>query len=119
MLIADCPSEEQIEVKLADFGSAAQLKSSDDTEDFRIGTPGYIAPEILQAKRYGKSIDIFSLGVLLHLLLTANFPFWDDNASVRKQKVCNEPLDLEKNPASAKLSQNLKVLLYGMLERDP
>ena len=39
------------------------------------GTPGYIAPEILQNKRYGSKVDIFSAGVVLYAVLCGKLPF--------------------------------------------
>ncbi len=80
---------------LADLGSAIQLDSAQDTTDFRIGTPGYIAPEILMSKSYGTSVDIWSLGCVLYFLLTGRQPHWDDDSSLRNHKVCHEELDLE------------------------
>lgn len=35
-------------LRIADFGSAVKLNTSDQTSGFRIGTPGYMAPEIIQ-----------------------------------------------------------------------
>ena len=56
-------------VKLADFGISEQLVSSYSTRRTKVGTRGYMAPEILEGKPYGTSSDIWSLGCLLHVLL--------------------------------------------------
>lgn len=41
----------------------------------RCGTPGFVAPELLQDKKYNLSIDVYSLGVLIYLMLTKRLPF--------------------------------------------
>ena len=70
--------DNQFNVKIVDFGFVKSL-SGDDGSGFtqsRVGTPGYMAPEILQSLRYdGKSIDLFSLGVILFTMYTASSPF--------------------------------------------
>ena len=64
---------------IADLGSAVKLRSQTDTVTFKIGTPGYIAPEIILGKPYGLAVDVWSLGCIMHVLLTATPPFWDDD----------------------------------------
>jgi serine/threonine protein kinase len=83
------------QLRIADLGSAFKLKSPTDKTRFQIGTPGYIAPEILLGQPYSFSCDIWSIGALMFVLLSAQLPFWDNNRSKRKQRVCTEPLDLE------------------------
>ncbi len=43
------------------------------------GTPGYVAPEILQGTQYGPGVDMWSLGVITYILLGGYPPFADDN----------------------------------------
>eukprot|EP01017_Pseudomicrothorax_dubius_P014915 TRINITY_DN17408_c0_g1_i1.p1 TRINITY_DN17408_c0_g1~~TRINITY_DN17408_c0_g1_i1.p1 ORF type:complete len:452 (-),score=85.02 TRINITY_DN17408_c0_g1_i1:35-1333(-) len=59
--------------KLADFGLASKLESRNTLK--KCGTPGYVAPELLLDKDYGISVDMFSLGVCLFILLTGKPPF--------------------------------------------
>jgi len=63
----------------ADLGSAVKPRTKTDTVTFKIGTPGYIAPEIILGKPYGLAVDVWSLGCIMHVLLTATPPFWDDD----------------------------------------
>ncbi|XP_042126013.2 putative sperm motility kinase W [Peromyscus maniculatus bairdii] len=62
-------------VKLCDFGMARQLAEGQMLEEFR-GTLFYLAPEILARKPYdGLAGDMWSLGVLLYVLVTGQFPY--------------------------------------------
>lgn len=54
-------------VKIADFGLATFINSGDFLYK-RCGTPGYVAPEILEDKKYDQKVDIFSAGVILYIL---------------------------------------------------
>ena len=61
------------DLKLADFGLASTLTS--DFAFTRCGTPGYVAPEILDDLKYDEKVDIFGAGVILYILLTGTSPF--------------------------------------------
>ena len=109
----------QATLKLADLGSATKLESADGTTDFQIGTPGYLAPEVLLGKSYSFSCDIWGIGALMTVLLSAKLPFFEEDRKERKRRVCNEPLDLEANSFMARQSDSAKDLVTGMLIKDP
>ena len=67
--------EQHLFVKLIDFGSCEILTKTKLTSTTKIGTPSYIAPEILNGEEYDYSCDIWSLGVLMYYLLCGNKPF--------------------------------------------
>lgn len=56
--------------KLGDFGFAKQIDVGGRTYTF-CGTPGYVAPENVLGRGYNQSVDWWTLGVLLYVLLTA------------------------------------------------
>lgn len=65
----------KLEVKLIDFGfSRISVFGESKLRDF-VGTPYYIAPEIINNKPYGFKCDIWSLGVLVYQLISGSFPF--------------------------------------------
>lgn len=61
-------------VKLADFGFAKKLGRDGRTRTF-CGTPGYLAPELLQKRPHGLPADFWSIGVFLFELLSCKSPF--------------------------------------------
>ena len=73
-------------VKIADFGFAIRgaQKSALTTQ---CGTPGYVAPEILQNQPYDSSVDMWSIGVITYILLGGYPPFHDDNQKALFKKI--------------------------------
>jgi serine/threonine protein kinase len=67
--------DSQLQPKIGDFGLARPLDAQVGEGEAIFGTPGYTAPEVLQAPHtMDQRADIFSLGVLLHELLTGMLP---------------------------------------------
>lgn len=64
-------------LKIADFGFSCLIKGKDGTGVLRtkLGTEGYMAPEIPNKKYEGKSVDIFASGVILFIMYAGNPPF--------------------------------------------
>lgn len=65
-------SNNDYEFKLIDFGLSYE---STQNNYERCGSPGYIAPEVLNNFEYSSKIDVFSAGVVLYILITGNHPF--------------------------------------------
>jgi serine/threonine protein kinase len=59
--------EDGFDLKLADFGLAEYVNQKQHLFK-RCGTPGYVAPEILDDMPYDTKVDIFSAGVILYIL---------------------------------------------------
>ena len=81
---------EETKIRIADLGSSVKLSQTNEKVTFKIGTPGYIAPEILKGETYSYPVDIWSFGCLLHVLLSATPPFWHDERPARNRRVCEE-----------------------------
>ena len=77
MLLSD--KTDNAALKLADFGMAVELPEGDLLpSDMAGGTPGYLSPEILLGKKFGKPMDVWSLGVITYILLAGYPPFDED-----------------------------------------
>jgi len=56
---------ENMEIKLGDFGLATKLEYEGEKKKTICGTPNYIAPEILEGKGHSYEVDIWSVGVIM------------------------------------------------------
>ena len=75
--------------KILDFGIAKLIKSKGDeaNEDFIVGTPSYMSPEQVKGEKLDERSDIYSLGVMLHQMLTGNPPY--DLTTMTELHCCN------------------------------
>eukprot|EP01105_Mastigella_eilhardi_P027434 TRINITY_DN845_c3_g1_i1.p1 TRINITY_DN845_c3_g1~~TRINITY_DN845_c3_g1_i1.p1 ORF type:complete len:442 (+),score=103.58 TRINITY_DN845_c3_g1_i1:56-1327(+) len=64
-------------VKLADFGYAVQLTQQKQKRNTIVGTPYWMAPEVIKGQNYDTKVDIWSLGVLLMEMLEGHPPYMD------------------------------------------
>jgi serine/threonine protein kinase len=85
------------DVILVDFGFATKTEEYDQLF-VRCGTPGYVAPEILQDVPYDPRVDVFSIGVILYVMLTGNVPFAseDPDELIDMNARCEVDFDLTK-----------------------
>ncbi|KAL2558004.1 Phosphoenolpyruvate carboxylase kinase 2 [Forsythia ovata] len=72
--------DSQGRLKLADFGSADWFGVSEDgTMRGVLGTPYYVAPEVLMGGEYNEKVDVWSAGVILYIMLAGAPPFYGDS----------------------------------------
>ncbi|KAG9431041.1 peripheral plasma membrane protein CASK isoform X3 [Apis mellifera carnica] len=89
-----------------------------DTEDNigRVGCPHFMAPEVIQRRQYGKPGDVWSAGVLLHVLLTGTLPFVGSRDRLR-EAICRGRVQME-TPLWDNISEPAKDLIQRMLTTD-
>ncbi|KAJ2725075.1 Serine/threonine-protein kinase [Coemansia sp. Benny D115] len=101
-------------IKIIDFGLANFFDGTSLMETF-CGSLPYTAPEILRGDAYvGPEIDVWSLGVLLYVMLTGQFPFDDPAQAKNFDKIMAGDFALRPS-----MSRELQDLLLRMLEPNP
>ncbi|XP_011638767.1 peripheral plasma membrane protein CASK isoform X4 [Pogonomyrmex barbatus] len=132
--------ENSAPVKLRGFGVAVQLPTSQSNgvacytteyrqclspkgqlylkadSEGRVGCPHFMAPEVIQRRQYGKPGDVWSAGVLLHVLLTGTLPFVGSRDRLR-EAICRGRVQME-TPLWDPISEPAKDLIQRMLTTD-
>ncbi|XP_059516094.1 serine/threonine-protein kinase D3 isoform X3 [Myotis daubentonii] len=109
------------QVKLCDFGFARIIGE----KSFRrsvVGTPAYLAPEVLRSKGYNRSLDMWSVGVIVYVSLSGTFPFNEDediNDQIQNaafmyppnpwKEISGEAIDLINNLLQVKMRKRYSV----------
>ncbi|XP_013173972.1 PREDICTED: peripheral plasma membrane protein CASK isoform X4 [Papilio xuthus] len=91
----------------------AYLKSD---EYGRIGTPHYMAPEVVSSQLYGKPVDVWAAGILLHVLLVGYLPFTGTRERLF-EAICRGRLRFDA-PLWDDISDSAKELVQRMLTVD-
>lgn len=110
---------EDAEIKLIDFGLSKKFKK-ESIERKRmtsfVGTPLYIAPEVIHGD-YGEKCDIWGLGVVLFFMLTGTYPFDGPNVNDIYKCVVSEKVNFNSG-VFVNVSTLAKDLLAQMLNKD-
>ena len=109
------------QIKLIDFGLAT-FRFNPNPIFKRCGTPGFIAPEVLNCSStecfpYSTTCDVFSVGIIFYIMLAGKSPF--DGSNIKKILESNQKCNIDMfNP---KLHKNKLAydLLLRLLEKDP
>ena len=104
-------------LKLADFGFARVLPSTSLAETL-CGSPLYMAPEILRYERYDAKADLWSVGTVLHEMVTGRPPFKASNHVELLRKI-EAAEDQIRFPRDSVVSSEMKGLIRSLLKRNP
>ncbi|KAF9624850.1 hypothetical protein IFM89_015404 [Coptis chinensis] len=107
-------------LKICDFGYSKSgiLHSRPHST---VGTPGYIAPEVLSRKEYdGKIADVWSCGVTLYVMLVGAYPFEDPSDPRNVRKTIGRIIGVQYSiPDYVHISSNCRLLLSQIFVSDP
>jgi len=84
--------EEFSEIKLADFG-LSKIMGQEVMMQTACGTPGSVAPEVLQATGYGMEVDMWSAGVICYILLCGFPPFYHESIPLLFESIMKADYD--------------------------
>jgi serine/threonine protein kinase len=99
---------------LTDFGLSKVSAEPTDECNSMLGTVEYMAPEVIQGKKYGKAVDWWSFGALGYDLMTGNPPFRGQNHAKIQDNIVKQKLVLPYF-----LSPDAKDLLTRLLRKEP
>ena len=110
--------DENMCIKVGDFGLAALLVDDDDRKKTICGTPNYIAPEVLFGSAEGHSyeVDLWSIGVIFYAMLIGKPPFQSKDVKAIYAKIKTNEYDF---PEDAEISVHAKDLITSLLTTDP
>lgn len=107
---------ENMEIKLGDFGLATKLEYEGERKKTICGTPNYIAPEILEGKGHSYEVDIWSVGVIIYTQLIGKPPFETPDVKSTYKKIRAGQYTF---PEHVTISDNAKNLITKILQLDP
>lgn len=104
-------------VKLGDFGYAAQLTQEHEMRHSVVGTPSWMAPELVVGMDYGVSVDIWSLGIVAIETVVGEPPYLNENPMKALYYIATKPSP--KLPNDKKWSSNFHDFVNSCLVKDP
>ncbi|GAQ89371.1 serine/threonine protein kinase [Klebsormidium nitens] len=107
-------------VKLTDLGFSRRSLPGERRHTF-VGTPDYLAPEIVNGKGHGRAVDFWAFGVLLFELIAGVPPFFGDSQKELYKRIVEGDFRFPppKSAADPPFTKMARDLIQGLLEVDP
>uniref|UniRef100_A0A8C9LZ75 G protein-coupled receptor kinase n=1 Tax=Piliocolobus tephrosceles TaxID=591936 RepID=A0A8C9LZ75_9PRIM len=103
-------------IRISDLGLAVKIPDGDLIRG-RVGTVGYMAPEVLNNQRYGLSPDYWGLGCLIYEMIEGQSPFRGRKEKVKREEVDRRVLETEE-VYSRKFSEEAESICKMLLTKD-
>jgi len=113
-----CKDHTVTQIKVADFGISKVLQGQQTHMKTICGTLSYLAPEVLKGLPYDHTVDYWSIGVIMHLLLSGNPPFEGRGDSQLAQSILSDQPNLDTKDWDH-VSKQAKDLVKQLLCKDP
>ncbi|ODN75912.1 hypothetical protein L202_05897 [Cryptococcus amylolentus CBS 6039] len=110
--------DENMDIKVGDFGLAALIEKPGDRKKTICGTPNYIAPEVLFDTANGHSfeVDVWSVGVILYTLLIGKPPFQTKDVKAIYKRIRENRYEF---PTDREISSSAQDLIMSILNTNP
>ncbi|XP_062849992.1 serine/threonine-protein kinase PLK3 [Trichomycterus rosablanca] len=105
---------ENMDLRLGDFGLAAKLETVEQRKKTICGTPNYLAPEVLNRQGHGTESDVWSLGCVMYTLLCGSPPF--ETLDLKETYKCIKEV---KYTLPSTLSVPAQKLISAILQKNP
>ena len=102
-------------IKITDFSKGKILTYDGEKGLSLVGTPEYMAPEIILGNGQGFAVDYWMLGILIYNLYYGHTPFEDDNIDRIYEKILYTNVNFD---SAIKINDDLKNLIIGLLIKD-
>ncbi|XP_062254065.1 serine/threonine-protein kinase PAK 6 [Platichthys flesus] len=104
-------------VKLSDFGFCAQISKDIPKRKSLVGTPYWMAPEVISKSPYGTEVDIWSMGIMVVEMVDGEPPYFSETPVAAMKRLRDELAPTVRNVSQ--VFPVLKDFLDRMLTRDP
>ncbi|XP_036792129.1 G protein-coupled receptor kinase 5 isoform X1 [Oncorhynchus mykiss] len=104
-------------IRISDLGLAIKVAEGDPIRG-RVGTVGYMAPEVINNERYGMSPDWWGLGCLIYEMTAGRSPFRARKERVKREEV-EKRVQEEEEEYSDKFTEDTKAICRVLLTKDP
>eukprot|EP00937_MAST-01D_sp_MAST-1D-sp2_P005030 g5030.t1 len=106
-------------VKLADFGVTATLENAASKRQTFVGTPFWMAPEMLLEGQQGTEADVWSLGITIIEMAEGRPPLYDQQPLVALYQIPKRPAPALADASAEQWSPRLRAALARCLQKDP
>ncbi|KAG0232579.1 hypothetical protein BGW42_008093 [Actinomortierella wolfii] len=109
---------ENAKLMITDFGLSKVLTGDNHVLMTACGTPGYVAPEVLQQTGHGKPVDMWSIGVIAYTLLVGFMPFYGEDQGALFEAIMSGEYEYEEEYWEH-ISPLAKAFIDSLLVTDP